>query len=553
MCSDPNSFIDSNGKCVICTGIGNGTGAANITMKKCTCTNTYVYNSTVNACLCPSAYFLKPTGICSQCPNNNCSCKTGLTFNPDTGFCACPANQASVNGACYSCINSNGTGKVLPNNECECLATFVFIKTSCQCSDNQSLIINSACVSCKSTNYNFSGVGIVTVNGVKQCACITQYTWIASTGTCICGVNSMLKGSTCYQCSQFSNTVTSTDSGLSQCVCINNLVFNTQSLACYCSDSNSILRQQTCVSCTSTTINGLARTNSTTCTCSSTLKLTWNSNTQTCVCSSGYVFNGTQCLQCSTLSQSTATAADSISCVCKATYVWNPTTFSCACNSNSILFNGNCLNCDMYIGALTINTNTRSDCVCLGSLTWNAVLSICVCGANQIITYNGNCLTCNSATDSHIATANPTVDAYNCKCANPYFWDNIQNKCVSCTAAALPNALQKDNGFELSCSCASQYYFDVYTNKCVKTPTTNCNANNIKNCLDCSLIPQANTAYGAGVLTTGRYSNSKTTSALSSQYSKLTTSLGKYSGYQCYCQTGYTWEPTRKRCELVFV
>lgn len=64
----------------------------------------------------------------------------------------------------------------------------------------------------------------------------------------------------------------------------------------------------------------------------------------------------------------------------------------------------------------------------------------CTCGTNQIITYDGSCLTCSTTLDANIVAGSPATDLYNCKCADPFFWDNIQNKCIKCGTGGLENS-----------------------------------------------------------------------------------------------------------------
>ncbi len=66
-------------------------------------------------------------------------------------------------------------------------------------------------------------------------------------------------------------------------------------------------------------------------------------------------------------------------------------------------------------------------------------------------------------------------------------------------------------------------------------------------------ITQADIITGPRSLTLGTYLNARDVSIIALQYFKLNSTISKYKSYQCYCNGGYLWEPTRKRCEVVFI
>jgi hypothetical protein len=224
----------------------------------------------------------------------------------------------------------------------------------CQCRAKSMIILNGSCISCNSTNFNYSGKGAA---NPTQCSCKNQFTWVPETGKCICGVNSMFINNTCYNCSQFANTAPSTNSGIPICLCVNNLVFNpNQAFTCGCPTPNTIMRQQTCVPCSSSLVNGLNRTNLTTCTCSAALNLVWNSQTQTCICKPGFYANGNTCVNCQPIKYATGTSNLGVSCVCRPTFIWDSNSYTCVCDSNSILGpvvgnNQSCISCDLFVGS----------------------------------------------------------------------------------------------------------------------------------------------------------------------------------------------------------
>jgi hypothetical protein len=311
------------------------------------------------------------------------------------------------------------------------------------------IIFNGSCISCNGTNFNYSGKGAVSPT---ECSCKNQFTWVPATRMCICGVNSMFVNNTCYNCTQFANTAASTNSAIPSCLCVNNLVFDIRIFTCGCPAANTIMRQRTCVLCTASPVNGLNRTNATTCTCSAALNLVWHSQTQTCICRPGFYTNGNTCVSCQPILFATGASILGMSCACRPTFVWNQNTFTCTCGSNSVMGpiiggNQSCINCDPFVGSSGIDPVDSSRCVCLGSLTWDSLRKICICPSINTTTFfiiapNATCIPCNVSTDPFIVGT--PIDAYNCRCANPYIWDNIRMRCVRCTD--IPNAMAKING-----------------------------------------------------------------------------------------------------------
>jgi hypothetical protein len=506
ICPDRIFYIVS-GICYGCTNFPNGTGLVANTGKNCQCLPTYTYLN--NACVCPTGNYLSSTNTCVQCLNAACRCPTGKIFKPLTNACGCPAdNSVYVNNVCTACTstNPNMTGEIDTSGlKCKCKPNLIWLNNRCQCSSNTMIILNGACFSCSGTSSNYSGKGAASLT---ECSCKNQFTWVPSSGKCVCGVNSMFLNGICYNCTQFANTVASTDSAIKLCLCLNNLIFDTKLLTCGCTASNTIIRQQTCIICTDSSVNGLNRTNATACTCSAAKNLVWNGPTQTCICKSGFYANGNTCTNCP-LAYTTGASNLGVSCVCRPTFVWNPTSNTCTCDSNSVMGplnpnNQTCKSCDPFIGSSEINPIDSKSCVCLGSLTWDSLKKLCVCPSISvevtvgnkkttvttffIITANASCIPCNASTDPYISGS---IDAYNCKCVNLYIWDNIRLKCVKCTDLA--NGLAKINGNELSCPCKPNFFFDVFTNLCIATPKTACTSATISNCIDCRYIQYVDT------------------------------------------------------------
>jgi hypothetical protein len=307
------------------------------------------------------------------------------------------------------------------------------------------------------------------------------------------------------------------------------------------------------VECNSPIIAGISRVTTTTCKCPSTL--VWNSVTQSCICRPGSIANNGKCTKCSTIQFSTIASVLGVSCICNPTFVWKATTLTCGCNSNSVLSpivakKQTCINCDQFVGSDGIDPLDATQCHCMGDLIWDSLKKTCLCpnSINSIISPNATCIICNTATDPNIIS--PPVDAYNCRCADPYFWDSIQMMCVKCSD--LSNGVSKKKGAELICTCKRGYYFDVFTNQCKLTPQKGCTADNMSSCLNCAYIPYSDPTSPPLLLDSTKYFNSKSTSAVIRQYSSISSTLTKYRTYQCLCSGGFFWEPTRKRCETVF-
>ena len=249
----------------------------------------------------------------------------------------------------------------------------------------------------------------------------------------------MYMSNSCYHCDQFPYTFPTLESGIDKCLCKYDLVFDTVKFACACTDENSIFFNEACTLCTSTAIRGLARVDAITCSCDKALKFVWDRVSKTCACDSGFYFDGTKCSECKKLTGSTSASILGVGCVCKATLSWDPLTKQCFCNG--LVSKKTCLSCDSFIGAVTLNPNNKEACLCVGQLTWDGLMKKkCTCGTNQIITYDGSCLTCSTTLDANIVAGSPATDLYNCKCADPFFWDNIQNKCIKCGTGGLENS-----------------------------------------------------------------------------------------------------------------
>ena len=145
---------------------------------------------------------------------------------------------------------------------------------------------------------------------------------------------------------------------------------------------------------------------------------------------------------CSGITGAIAASNPDNSCVCKPGLSWDYNKYICYCNG---LINGNtCLPCNSAIGSSGINSLDTTKCACIGQSTWDSFLKVCLCGANQIITYEGNCVTCSTTLDANIVGVN---DRYNCKCGDTYFWDNLQNKCIKCGTGGLANSDSKSKGY----------------------------------------------------------------------------------------------------------
>lgn len=129
-----------------------------------------------------------------------------------------------------------------------------------------------------------------------------------------------------------------------------------------------------------------------------------NSTNSTCVCdqANGYVINGTGCVQCSSIANSTATATNTTDCQCSTGYTWSTSSLSCSssCNGTGQIYNstlGAC-SCDTTNGyfasgtvcvkcsavASTVGASyDLSTCLCKTGYDWSNSTSACVCASNS--------------------------------------------------------------------------------------------------------------------------------------------------------------------------
>ncbi len=189
-CPDANSFI-SSGKCVGCTGIGNGTG--NALAKTCECKATYIYSSSSNTCLCPSHSIILSDSSCFIC--------------------------STLKGK-----NSPGTVNSTTKNTCNCQLTFVFDleKLACICPVTESFISKSRCVACENIG-NGTGKALA-----SSCACNPTFVYVASANACRCAVGSILVSESCFACSTLLNkNSTGKVRSPTACLCNRNFLFDT--------------------------------------------------------------------------------------------------------------------------------------------------------------------------------------------------------------------------------------------------------------------------------------------------------------------------------------
>jgi len=227
ICNSTSILVD--GKCLGCDKIGNGTGKV-ATSTACGCLLTFIFSVEQRACLCPDVNSYVDI-------NKKCSASC-------TGF-----------------GGINGTGKPHKTlKQCECKPTFDIVGKTCACNATSALI-DSACLNCKVSKFNFSNVGVS--DNKISCKCLTNFTFDASTKTCICGLNAMYISPKCYLCASLPRTSVSTSSGLSKCECPPGLTFDTKSMSCLCTTTTFIYitATNTCIDCTDVSITGLKKIN----------------------------------------------------------------------------------------------------------------------------------------------------------------------------------------------------------------------------------------------------------------------------------------------------
>jgi hypothetical protein len=131
ICPDINSYINVAGSCIPCTGVANGTGAPLIAAKTCECNPTYNWYESVSttACLCAPDSIVDTDGNCFLCTGltngtgkvstsnkAECQCNTNMVFQANNNTCMCsdPSSYIDSTGTCIPCASiSNGTGAPL--------------------------------------------------------------------------------------------------------------------------------------------------------------------------------------------------------------------------------------------------------------------------------------------------------------------------------------------------------------------------------------------------------------------------------------------------------
>lgn len=190
--------------------------------------------------------------------------------------------------------------------------------------------------------------------------CNPTYIYKANLNKCQCPANSIIIGDQCFQCSSLfgknsTGGINSTTGNT--CRCARTYEFNAEAKACLCpDDANSyISTTKQCVSCTGVE-NSLGTVNSQRngCNCdetftySLTLKkcitppksqiikdascpegLQWDTTLEMCLCQAGFALQGTNCIDCTSMTHSTGASSDRISCTCESGYSWDNASFSC--------------------------------------------------------------------------------------------------------------------------------------------------------------------------------------------------------------------------------
>jgi hypothetical protein len=294
-----------------------------------------------------------------------------------------------------------------------------------------------------------------------------------------------------------------------------------------------------CFICNNITANTNAKQDSYTCSCI-TSALTWNATTRTCGCSAaGAIVSGTgssaTCFTCPQAGYVTGTSADHTSCACMGRLVWLSATSTCGCSNNSqaIVGSGATLQCvvcsSLQYGGAT--TTSATVCSCLGTgLTFNSSnVGSCSCPTTSILLPSFTCLACP-------AGATP-LTVYECLCPPNSIWSYDKTNCAQCGTADVPNSLST-GGTNLACLCNVGYTWDVMTQSCILSTTC---ATVTASCMKCS-------SGTASSLNSTAARNLFEGSTVQNLLNGTFTNYNQIKGFQCKCNTGFSWDSLRLRC-----
>lgn len=582
----PNYVLLSTGACFLCGTNGTYTVAKiiNAANNTCTCTSAnltwnsngycgcisslYIFNATVTSCTCDfSKAYLSGTA-CTACP-------TGSTAD-GKGGCLCSGNKIWQGGLCVSCsaannyvllsnnscflCGTNGTytaGKVVStnNNSCSCTSANLTWNSNGYCTCSNSLFIfNASAISCT------CDLTKAYLSGSNCSACPGTTKGPDGKGGCLCNGSAAWQGGSCVSCSSSANVVilsngscfvcgttgTYTSSKVvsasnNTCTCNSTFLIWNFNGYCDCGNSSAMLisgNTFSCFNCMNATAFTIGKASSTSCTCASS-NLRWNSITRACDCgnltNAIITGNGTslKCFSCLPSTTVIGASADMTACVCVGKLVWNKITSTCGCTNSSLSIvgvgiNTQCISCSSIPYGKT-NPSSSTDCSCLGTgLIFNTSIISCTCPANSIITSSFACFACPSGSSP--------MTPYECLCPIGSIWNIASGSCTQCGSSSIPNSLP-NGGTNFACICNTGYIWDVMTQSCTSSICTTASTS----CMKCP----------SGSSRTLNASSSKNLIGGATVQALLNGTFTNYNqikGYQCTCQTGFSWDSLRLRC-----
>ncbi|CAG9324923.1 unnamed protein product [Blepharisma stoltei] len=580
--------------------------------KKCKCIGDQILSG--DTCTCPSSqqfngYVCSTCGVfCSTCNVNGQVCSTCIDGNKmspvsNSVTCACKGNQIPTNTGCTcpsgsyfdsttcstcgdfctTCTDTSGVCtackdskmEVDPANQkaCRCKGTqkYSYTLSSCYCptgyfdgSTCQSCTaLCSTCDSAKCLTCQSIANLVVDTQNPKNCVCALGYNWITASSSCNqCSVGTYYDGSKCADCSD----------NCASC-------YNGSGFCAVCKDSKMII----------------STSDPTKCICKGNQKISGS----TCYCDSGYYFDGSNCVQCSSLCTScsdytgeclsckdstmTIDPANKKNCICIGDQILDGNN-ACTCTGTKQFNGAICSDCGTFCTTCNVNQNVCS--VCLGNRMEPVSSTVtCACKGNQLVSASGcscpagsyfdsttclacgtfctacddltgKCNTCNSATmevsdsDSKSCKCKGT-QVYSsvlssCYCPTGYFdgstCQNCTTLCSACdstkclTCQGIANLIV-DPQNPTNCVCAAGYNWITATSSCEVCETGTYYDGN--KCASCT-TNCASCYYGTGFCALCK--NVRMTINVNDLMSCICKGNQKISGSTCYCDSGYYFD-----------
>jgi peptide methionine sulfoxide reductase MsrB len=270
---------------------------------------------------------------------NECQCKDKFLWRED-GKCLCPPNHMFMENSCFNCQLYANTLPTLEAGIYRCLCKHEMVfdtdKKVCACSDSNSILLGTKCISCSSSI--IKGLNRIDSN---TCSCDNNLNlfWDKTLNKCICKTNYFYDGSQCLLCSGVTGSTAASNPDNS-CVCKPGLTWDTIKLTCYC---DGLTIGTTCYPCNSKIgAQGISKADSSQCSCIG--QLTWDAFKRLCICGANQIitYEG-NCLTCSTdLDANIIGTVDRYNCKCADPYFWDNIRQKCIkCGTGGLANSGN--------------------------------------------------------------------------------------------------------------------------------------------------------------------------------------------------------------------